>query len=217
MIDSNPENCHMIRRALFFLTAILIVACLGTAVAAVDGNADEGKKIAIKTCAACHGADGNSKVPMYPNLAAQVPDYIAKQLHEFKSGARDNQVMKGMVKDLSDADIANLAVYYAQQKLNAGKVKNASLAKQGEAIYRQGLKEKGLPACADCHGEKGKGMAPLFPLLHSQHSQYVETQLTNFKKGARSNDPLQMMRNAAGLLSEGQIKALAEYVQGLGG
>jgi cytochrome c553 len=164
--------------------------------------------------------DGNSAIPANPNLAGQHPEYTYKQLRNFKSqggkpAERNNGVMAGMVANLSDDDMKNLAVYFAAQKPKSQAARDAALAKQGESIYRGGIQAKGVAACASCHAPNGTGMPAQFPRVAGQHAEYTAAQLTAFRAGQRANDPAQMMRMIAAKMSDQEIKAVSEYIAGL--
>ena len=199
------------------------LAC-GTALAAdAPPKADPGKgqQIASQTCATCHGADGNSIGPENPKLAGQIPDYLAKQLMNFKPAAagkpaeRNSAVMAGFAAMLSPADMRNVAAYYSAQALKPEKAKNRDTAELGQKIYRGGIPERGVAACAGCHGAKGQGVPAQYPAIAGQYAAYIETQLKSFRDGARANDPNKMMRMTAAKLSDAETKALADYIAGL--
>ncbi len=178
------------------------------------GDAEAGKAKAA-SCAACHGADGNSTVATFPKLAGQNAPYLMKQLHDFKSGARKNATMSAMAAPLSDQDIDNLAAYFASQKMSTGTADKALVAK-GEKIYRGGNTATGVAACMACHGPTGAGNpAAHFPHLAGQHAQYIVAQLEAFKSGARANDAGKMMREIASKMSDEEMKAVASYIEGL--
>lgn len=178
------------------------------------GDAAAGKtKSAV--CAACHGADGNSVNPIWPKLAGQHADYIAKQLEEFKSGKRPDPTMMGMAAPLSETDMADLAAYFESQTLKPGSY-DAELLEMGQDIYRGGITETSVPACMSCHAPDGSGNGPAkFPALKSQHTAYVVAQLEKFKSAERANDPGKMMQNAAHLMSKKQMEAVAAYIAAL--
>jgi cytochrome c553 len=196
------------------VAALSLVAFLGSAPAFAAGSVEAGQ-LKSATCGACHGMDGNSLNPEWPNLAGQHAGYIEKQLRAFKSGERKNDLMSPMAMILSDEDMADLAAYFATQKARGGEAEPSKLA-LGERVYRAGNVQKGLIACAGCHGPKGSGN-PLagYASIQGQHAVYVANQLRAYKSGARATDPNQMMRNVAALLSEEEIDAVASYVQGL--
>lgn len=194
---------------------ISLLVSLGiSGLAHAEGDAAAGKtKVAV--CAACHGADGNSVAGTFPKLAGQNASYLLKQLKDIKAGKRQVAPMTGLLDNLSDQDLEDIAAYFSSQKVQLGQVPKDELDK-GQKIYRTGIADKGVPACTGCHSPNGKGNASAgFPALSGQHPEYVETQLKNFRAGARSNDPNQMMRDIASRLSDDEIKAVASYVQGL--
>ncbi len=196
---------------LMTMLAALFASMMLTTASAGDVAAG---KAAAATCAACHGADGNSATDQFPNLAGQAPGYIAAQLAKFKSGARPGAIMAGMAAALSDADMANLDAYYASRESRRGAITPAqeSAALAGGKIYRGGSKPYAIPACMSCHGPSGHGIPPHFPRLSGQHAAYLEAQLLAFKSGARA-DPI--MNPIAFPLSEQQIKDLALYISAL--
>jgi len=164
-------------------------------------------------CVACHGADGNSLVTMYPKLAGQSANYIAKQLADFKSGARVDPVMVGMVAALSATDMDDLAAYYAVQTSTEG---TGETSQVGHKLYFGGDAKKGITACVACHGVKGKGMAQAaFPAVAGQNSDYLKKQLTIFRDGSRGNDNNNIMRNIAIKLSDSDIDELVKYMSSL--
>jgi cytochrome c553 len=180
----------------------------------------KGQQIANQICVACHASDGNSPLPANPKLAGQFPEYLHKQLANFKPAAgkkaeRDNAVMAGMVANLSDADMRDVAAFYASQKLKPESAKNKDLAAQGQKIYRGGNLANGVAACAGCHGPGGAGIPSQYPRIAGQYAEYIEAQMKAFRSGARANDSNGMMRGVAAKMSEPEIKAVAEYVAGL--
>jgi cytochrome c553 len=195
--------------------ALLALGLAAAAPAIAAGDAAAGQAKAI-TCAACHGADGNSLNPEWPSLAGQHPAYTIKQLQAFKSGARQNVLMSGQAMALSDQDMADLAAYFASQK-PAKKTADPALVKTGEQIYRGGNKETGAPACLACHGPDGLGnITAAWPQVAGQHATYTAAQLAAYRSGQRSTDgDTQIMRNVAARLTDDEIKAVASYIQGL--
>ncbi|MGH9578995.1 MAG: c-type cytochrome [Terriglobales bacterium] len=183
--------------------------------AADIGDPARGQSLAGKICAACHGADGNSPLVVNPVLAAQHPEYLYKQLQNFKSGERKNAVMMGMVANLSDEDMRNLSAFYAAQKAKDAAAKDKDLVTQGQKVFRGGIADKGVAACAGCHSPNGAGIPAQFPRLAGQHAEYTATQLRAFRAGERENDENRMMRLISSRLSDQEISALAEYVSGL--
>ena len=164
-------------------------------------------------CSACHGADGNSAIPANPKLAQQHPEYLIKQLMEFKSGKRNNAIMKGFASALSDDDMRNIAYWATSKKAKAGFAKDKELVAQGERIYRGGIADRQVPACAACHSPNGAGMPAQYPRMSGQHADYTAAQLTGFRDGVRKNN-LQMTQVAA-KLNDREIKAVSDYIAGL--
>ncbi len=207
-------------KKLFVLVAV--VGSLATvAPTAQAGDAAAGKAKAA-VCGACHGADGNSAMAIWPKLAGQNEAYLVKQLKEFKKGhetqgaqGRYEPSMAPMAAPLSDTDIADLAAYFASQKVQYAGVKKEYLA-LGQKLYRGGDTSRGVPACTACHGPNGAGMGSAqFPALGGQQVDYTINQLKAFRAGQRKNDPNGMMRGAAKNLTDEQITALANYLVGL--
>jgi len=175
------------------------------------GNADQGKTKSA-TCAACHGADGNSAVADYPKLAGQHATYLESTLKAYRDGSRANAIMQGMAAALTDNDIADLAAYYSGLQISAGAA-DPELVARGEELYRFGDSEKGISACAACHGPTGYGMESAgFPALHGQWTGYNVSQLQAFREGARVNG---MMNGVAKNMSDADMKAVASYIEGL--
>jgi cytochrome c553 len=173
----------------------------------------KGEATFTAVCAACHGADGNSPTPAYPKLAQQHPEYLVKQLQEFKSGKRVNPLMVGFATMLSVEDMKNVGYWVAAKKAVAGVSSDKTLVQMGERIYRGGIAERQIPACAGCHSPNGAGIPAQYPRLSGQHADYVAAQLTAFRDGVRQNS-LQMTQVAA-KLNDREIKAVADYVAGL--
>jgi cytochrome c553 len=173
-------------------------------------------------CAACHGADGNSSIAAQPKLAQQHPEYLVKQLQEFKSGKRNNAVkgmnefgsdMKRFATALSDDDMKNIAYWLSSQKAKTGFSKEKDLVALGERIYRGGIADRQVPACAGCHSPNGAGIPSQYPRLSGQHAEYTSTQLTTFRDNVRLNNPT--MSQVAAKLNDREIKAVADYIAGL--
>jgi len=207
-------------RAFALAAAILALPTIVAAQGAARPDPAKGQSIANQVCVACHAADGNSELAANPKLAGQFPEYLHKQLANFKPAAgkkaeRDNAVMAGMVANLSDADMRNVAAFYASQKLKPETAKNKMLVAQGQKLYRGGNLATGVAACAGCHGPDGAGIPSQYPRIGGQYAEYVEAQLKAFRSGARANDPNGMMRDVAAKMTEPEIKAVAEYVAGL--
>jgi len=195
------------------LAAFLLAPAFASAAAAGDAGAGEAK---AQSCAACHGAKGNSAVANFPKLAGQHAGYTAKQLADFKQGeTRSDPIMAGQVASLSEQDMADLGAYYAKQSVSLGQA-DEELAVLGEKIYRGGNSERGVSACIACHGPTGAGNpAANFPLLSGQHTDYLVKALQDFRDGKRSNDLNGMMRDIASNMSDREIKAVASYISGL--
>lgn len=173
----------------------------------------KGEATFTATCAACHGADGNSDIVANPKLAQQHPQYLAKQLHEFKSGKRANPIMSGMSATLSDADILNVSHWLASKKAKLGAAKNKDTLALGERIYRGGIADRQIAACAGCHSPNGAGIPAQYPRLSGQHADYAVAQLTAFRDGVRKNS--EQMAQVAAKLNDREIKAVADYIAGL--
>ena len=206
------------------LSALALAAVLATlmaspaqantpAAAATKPDLAKGQAISTQVCGACHTADGSRGSPANPILAGQHPEYLAKQLHEFKSGTRNNAVMKGFAATLSEDDIKNVAAFYAGKSAKPGFAKNKDSIKLGEKIYRAGIADKAVPACAGCHSPNGAGIPAQYPRIGGQHADYAEAQLVAFRGGARANN-VQMTAIAA-KMSDAEIKAVADYIAGL--
>jgi cytochrome c553 len=192
----------------------MAVTLVWTATSLAAGSKEAGQAKAA-TCAACHGMDGTSVNPEWPNLAGQHESYILKQLNAFHGGQRQNPLMSPMALVLSEQDMADLAAYFSAQAIRGGET-DPSMAKLGQRVYRSGNVEGKVMACAGCHGPTGRGNAPAaFPSIQGQRATYVAIQLKAYKAGTRTTDPNQMMRNMAAALSDEEIDAVASYVQGL--
>lgn len=181
----------------------------------------KGKKIAAEVCAACHNADGNSVIPANPKLSGQTAEYIVKQLTDLAKPAgdktgRENAIMSGIASIIDPADRPNLAAWFASQPPFPTANPNPTATPEallGQRIFRAGIPEKAVPACAGCHGPVGAGLPVLYPRIGGQHGEYIEAQLHAFREGTRRNN--EAMWNIAFRLSDPEIKALAEYVSSL--
>ena len=173
-------------------------------------------KIKSAVCAGCHGADGNSISGTWPNLAGQHASYLVKQLENYKSGARVNATMQGMVGILvTKADMENISAYYESQKLKPVRFDEKLIAK-GESIFRGGITDISVPACIACHGPNGSGnAAAVWPSLKGQQPEYTVSQLKKFRDGSRANDTGKMMRNVAARMSDAEMMAVAAYIAGI--
>jgi cytochrome c553 len=190
------------------------VALAATALAGPAGAADA-KVIAATVCVACHGADGNSVIPMFPKIAGQSEEFIAKQLKDFMSGRRKSDVMAPVVAQLKPEDIPPLAAYYSSQTMSTGQPENKEAVALGKLIFFDGNEDTGVPACVGCHQPQGAGSG-IYPRIGGQHVQYVVQQLKNFAAGDRSNDTSRYMRVTAKRMSEEEMQSVAQYLVGLG-
>ncbi len=199
-------------KKILLIASLASFAVIGAAHAA--GNAEAGKTKAA-ACVACHGPDGNSPAPNFPKLAGQHADYLVKQLKDFKSGERTDPTMNAMVAPLSEQDMTDIAAFYASQKGSIGETAAEQL-ELGQTLYRAGNSASGVAACAACHGPAGAGnpMAN-FPGVSGQHADYTKLQLQNFRAGMRANDASAMMRGVAKKMTDAEIEAVAQYIQGL--
>jgi cytochrome c553 len=199
--------------------ALLLVALVaGSALAAETKPAfkpdlAKGQAIASGACSACHSIDGSRGAPANPILAGQHPEYLAKQLQEFKSGKRKNAVMAGFAATLSEDDMRHVAAFYASKQAKPGAAKNKDTIRLGERIWRGGLADKGVPACAACHGPAGSGIPAQYPRLGGQHAEYTESQMLGFRSGSRANNA--QMMTIASKLNDLEIKAVSDYIAGL--
>lgn len=179
----------------------------------VKADAAKGQASYGAVCAACHAADGNSTIPLQPKLAGQHPEYLVKQLREFKDGKRNDPVMKGFAATLSDGDMQNIAAWLHTQAPKNGFSKDKDSIALGERIYRGGIQERQIAACASCHSPNGSGIPAQYPRLSGQHAEYTVKSLTDFRDGKRSNS-IPMVQVAA-KLNDREIKAVADYIAGL--
>jgi cytochrome c553 len=202
----------------------LVVAAAFAASAAVQAQTDKpdpqrGSQIVQQTCAACHGTDGNSAAPANPKLAAQHPEYLAKQLADFKvqpdaqRAARPSPIMSAFAAPLTEADMRDVSAFFASQALKPAAASNKELVELGQRIYRAGVAEKAVPGCAGCHSPNGAGIPAQYPRLAGQFAQYTEAQLLAFRSGERGNSP--QMTAISSRLSDREIKAVSDYIAGL--
>ena len=204
------------------LTLLAFALAAGAASAAPKADIEKGKQVATTVCAACHAADGNSGIAMYPKLSAQHTAYIYRQTMDIKDGKRTNGaagVMKPMVMNLTEQDIINVAAYYAKQQPKAGEANpKEDDPVLGGKIYRGGINDKKIPACMSCHGPSGAGIPgggseiDAYPRLGGQHKAYIIDQMNAYKSGQRKNA---IMADIANRLSEQELKAVANFIQGL--
>ncbi len=183
-------------------------------------DAARGQAIAASVCGACHGADGNSQLAANPKLAGQHPEYLLKQMKNFKPAdgkepERVNAIMNGMIAAFDEGQMRDMAAYFAAQTQTGDTAKNRDTVELGRKLYRAGDQAKGLPACAACHGPAGAGMPAQYPRIGGQFAEYTEAQLKAFRDNARANDPNKMMRMVAIKMTDVEIKAVSDYIAGL--
>lgn len=202
---------------ILFASLLSTVTLMGSAVAAQGATASadlaKGEASYTAVCAACHGADGNSGLAANPKLAQQHPEYLVKQLSEFKSGKRANAIMGGLAAALSDQDMVNISAWLHSKKAAMGAAKDKNLVQLGERIYRSGIADRQIPACAGCHSPNGAGIPAQYPRLGGQHADYTAAQLTAFRDGVRLNNVV--MTQVSAKLNDREIKAVADYIAGL--
>lgn len=206
-----PFSRHLVAAAVALLS--VTHASANTPAAAPKADVAKGEASYTAVCAACHGADGNSAIPANPKLAGQHQQYIQKQLTEFKSGKRANAIMSGMVAPLTPEDILNISTWVAQQKPKAGTAKDKDSVMLGEKIYRGGIADRQIAACAGCHSPNGAGMPAQYPRLSGQYADYTTAQLNAFRDGSRKNSV--QMTQVAAKMNDREIKAVADYMAGL--
>jgi cytochrome c553 len=173
----------------------------------------KGQATSANVCAACHTSDGSRGSPANPIIQGQHPEYLVKQLAEFKSGKRASPIMSGMAAPLSENDMKNVSAFYASKKANPGFAKSKDLVALGEKIYRGGIADRSIPACAGCHSPTGAGIPAQYPRLAGQHADYTEAQLVAFRGGARNNSV--PMTGVAAKMNDREIKAVSDYIAGL--
>ena len=204
-----------------FASFLMVALIAASAVAADDKAAAKvakpdlakGEASFSAVCASCHAADGNSTTPVNPKLAQQHPEYLVKQLQEFKSGKRENAIMKGFATALSEDDMKNIGYWLASKKAKAGFAKDKDLVAMGERIYRGGIPDRQIAACAGCHSPNGAGIPAQYPRLSGQHSDYTTAQLVAFRDGVRKNSA--QMSGVAAKMNDREIKAVSDYIAGL--
>ncbi|KNZ32577.1 MAG: cytochrome C [Methylibium sp. NZG] len=173
----------------------------------------KGQATATAMCVACHTADGSRGSPANPILQGQHPEYTAKQLAEFKSGKRENAIMRGMSATLSESDMLNVSAFYASKVAKPGFAKNKDLVALGEKIYRGGIADRSVPACSGCHSPNGAGIPSQYPRMAGQHADYTEAQMLAFRSGLRKNSA--QMTGIAAKMNDREIKAVSDYIAGL--
>lgn len=202
--------------------ASVLLSCVYLVAATVSANEETPKAVksdptkgavVAAVCSACHSSDGSRGSPAQPILQGQHPEYLVKQLVEYKSRLRVNAVMNGMAAGLSDEDMKNVAAFYASKQAKPGFAKDADLARLGEKIYRGGIAERSIPACAGCHSPSGAGIPSQYPRLAGQHADYTEAQLLGFRSAARHTSA--PMVGVAAKMNDREIKAVSDYIAGL--
>jgi cytochrome c553 len=207
------------KSAAFLLSGFLLSLAAATALAneAAPASAKpdiaKGQAKSTEVCGACHTNDGSRGSPANPILQGQHADYIVKQLTEFKADKRSNPVMKGFASGLTEQDMKNVAAFYASKQAKPGFAKSKDSVALGEKIYRGGLADRSIAACAGCHGPNGAGIPAQYPRLAGQHSDYTYAQLVAFQTGTRKNSP--QMAGVAAKMTDKEIKAVADYIAGL--
>jgi cytochrome c553 len=196
-----------------FAATVGLQALAADAPAAAKPDLAKGQATVTAVCGACHTADGSRGSPANPILQGQHPEYLAKQLVEFKSGKRDNAVMKGMSTILSEDDMKNVSFFYASKQAKPGFAKSKDLVALGEKIYRGGIAERSVPACSGCHSPSGAGIPAQYPRMAGQHADYTEAQLIAFRGGLRKNSA--QMTGVAAKMNDREIKAVSDYIAGL--
>lgn len=191
----------------------LVVLSFAAQAQAAKPDLRKGAALYGQVCVACHAADGNSSIPANPKLAQQHPEYLAKQLKEYKSGKRANAVMVGFASALSDQDMTDIAHWLASQTAKPGAARDKDLVNLGERIYRGGIADRQIAACAGCHAPNGAGIPSQYPRLGGQHADYTADQLRQFRSGARKNN-LPMTQIAAHM-TDVEIAAVADFIAGL--
>lgn len=201
---------------LFAIAGLVLASSQIQAESLVDGSAEAGKARAL-ACGACHGSEGNSVSPLWPNIAGQNAPYIVAQLQAFKDGSRKDPLMSAQAMMLTDEDMANIAVYFESLPAAAQPVADVSLVESGAALYRGGDKKDEVSACLACHGPTGRGNpAANYPAIQGQHAAYTAKQLNDYASGERTTDgKTRIMRDIAANLNKDDIAALSSYIQGL--
>ena len=213
-----PKSLDMKLLASLLMAAALVApvfsaSAADAAPAAAKPDLVKGQASFSAVCIACHGADGNSALGENPSLAQQHPEYLIKQLQEFKSGKRANAIMQGFAGMLSEEEMKNIAWWVAGNKAQPGFAQDKNLVAIGERIYRGGIQDRNIAACASCHSPNGAGIPAQYPRLSGQHAQYTASQLVQFRDGVRMNST--QMTGVAAKLNDREIKAVSDYISGL--
>jgi len=192
---------------------LVLASLLAIAPVAQANDAARAEEIVQGQCAICHGAEGESSTPVFPRLAAQHAEYVARQLADFQSGRRKSAVMGSMAKDLTAAEMQALGRWFESRPVRAHDVIEPALAEEGRTVYDRGIPAKGVPACKKCHGLQGEGTETL-PRVGGQHAAYLENQLRAFSKRERTNDNA-VMQTIAARISDAELRAVSSYISGL--
>jgi cytochrome c553 len=195
------------------VVALAVPAAAAETAPAAKPDAAKGQAISTSVCAACHTSDGSRGSPANPIIQGQHPEYLVKQLAEFKAGKRDNAIMKGFATALSEDDMRNVAAFYAGKAAKPGFAKNKTLVSLGEKIYRGGIADRGVPACSGCHSPTGAGIPSQYPRLAGQHAEYTKAQLDAFRHRTRANSD--MMIGVAAKMNDFEIEAVSDFIAGL--
>jgi cytochrome c553 len=199
--------------SLMLIAAMTAPAFAAEQAPAAKPDLAKGQTISTNVCGACHTADGSRGSPANPILQGQHPEYLAKQLVEFKAAKRTNPVMQGFAATLSDADIKNVSAFYASKQAKPGFAKSKDTVTLGEKIYRGGLADRNVPACAGCHSPTAAGIPSQYPRLAGQHADYTDAQLKAFRDNGRKNSAV--MTGVTAKLNDKEIKAVADYIAGM--
>ncbi|GAA4001529.1 c-type cytochrome [Comamonas faecalis] len=199
--------------SLLMTAAVAIPSVAAFAADAAKPDLVKGQESYGQVCVACHAEDGNATITTYPKLAQQHPEYLVKQLEDFKSGKRVDAVMQGMAAMLEEADMRNISAWLATQKDKPGAAKDKDLVTLGERIWRGGIQDRQIAACASCHSPNGAGIPSQYPRLSGQHQDYTVKQLSDFRDGKRANN--NVMHDVAAKLNDHEIQAVSDYIAGL--
>jgi cytochrome c553 len=194
-------------------TAALAALSFRAQAQSIKHDMAKGAALFGQMCVACHAADGNSTTPANPKLAQQHPEYLIKQLKEYKSGKRANAIMSGFAAGLSEEDMRNVAYWLASQKATTGAATDAELVRLGERIYRGGIPDRQIASCSGCHSPNGAGIPAQYPRLSGQHADYTAEQLRQFRSGTRKNNV--QMTGVAAKMNDREILAVSEFIAGL--
>jgi cytochrome c553 len=211
----------MFIRKLAYSAFLLVLATHISQAAETDGSkiVREGNGKGAAACGTCHGADGTGKAAAgYPRLAGQNADYLAKQLRDMQQGLRSNPVMQPVAKALSEKEILATATYYAALAVppTHDAAPSDDIFKKGEQLAKVGNWSNGVPACYQCHGDRGQGVGIHFPSISPQSAVYMVNQLRAWKSGSRHNDPQGLMKTVAERLSDEEMTAVTDYFASIG-